>query len=143
MNDKSYNLFTSSNSLSGKPDPVKDCTVTNKTFTAIFVECKPGYDGGLQQSFIIEVFPVSAIDASSGQLATRSQQQQQREEELGEGDIVLDDGHTKKAAPPSPTPSSKASLTSPIARLENRHFPQFSVEGLAPGTAFGLSLIHI
>ena len=38
----------------------------------------------------------------------------------------------------SVAPSSKSSMTSPIARLENRHFPQFSVEGLAPGKAFGM-----
>jgi hypothetical protein len=31
--------------------------VTNKTFTSIFVECTPGYDGGLKQSFVIAVFP--------------------------------------------------------------------------------------
>ena len=49
-------------SSAGKPDPVRDCGVTNKTFTSIHVECKPGYDGGLQQSFVIEVFPVGAVD---------------------------------------------------------------------------------
>ena len=36
--------------------------MTNKTFTSIHVECTPGYDGGLQQSFVIEVFPVGAVD---------------------------------------------------------------------------------
>ena len=36
--------------------------MTNKTFTSIHVECTPGYDGGLQQSFVIEVFPVGAVE---------------------------------------------------------------------------------
>ena len=49
-------------SVAGKPDPVQECGVTNKTFTSIHVECTPGYDGGLQQSFVIEVFPVGAVD---------------------------------------------------------------------------------
>ena len=47
--------------LLGKPDPVKDCQVTNKTFTSIYVECAPGYDGGLKQSFVIAVFPQGLI----------------------------------------------------------------------------------
>ena len=29
-------------------------------------------------------------------------------------------------------------LTSPIVRLENRHFPNFYVENLQSGTAFGM-----
>ena len=51
-----------SSPVAGKPDPVRECGVTNKTFTSIHVECTPGYDGGLQQSFVIEVFPVGAVD---------------------------------------------------------------------------------
>lgn len=110
---------------------MKDCTVTNKTFTAIFVECKPGYDGGLQQSFIIEVFPVSAMGAVVNKATASSGGQSSRPQvevviEADENDDDVFEG------------SPKASLTSPIARLENRHFPQFSVEGLAPGKAFGM-----
>ncbi len=41
---------------------VKDCQVSNKTFTSIYVECLPGYDGGLKQSFVIAVFPQSVYD---------------------------------------------------------------------------------
>ena len=41
---------------------VKDCQVTNKTFTSIYVECSPGYDGGLKQSFVIAVFPQNVYD---------------------------------------------------------------------------------
>jgi len=46
----------------GKPDPVKECVVTNKTFTSIFVECVAGYDGGLKQSFVIAVYPQNVYD---------------------------------------------------------------------------------
>ena len=42
--------------FSGPPDPVSQCNVTNKTFNALFVACKAGYDGGLRQTFIIEVY---------------------------------------------------------------------------------------
>ncbi len=93
--------------------------MTNKTFTSIHVECKPGYDGGLQQSFVIEVFPVGAIDASSGDggasLAAAA---------------MDDDDHDGGRLRPS--------LASPIVRLENRHFPNFYIEELQPGTAFGM-----
>lgn len=61
----SQNFICKSFCAPGKPDPVKDCSVTNKTFTSIHVDCKPGYDGGLLQTFVIEVFPVSAIEAAA------------------------------------------------------------------------------
>ena len=35
---------------------MSQCNVTNKTFNALFVACKAGYDGGLRQTFIIEVY---------------------------------------------------------------------------------------
>lgn len=39
----------------GAPDAVRDCSVTNMTEETLKVECSPGYDGGLQQTFILEV----------------------------------------------------------------------------------------
>ena len=42
----------------GKPDPVKNCTVGNKTFTSVYVECQPGYDGGISQQFVLEIYPM-------------------------------------------------------------------------------------
>lgn len=34
---------------------MENCSVSNQTEDSIMVECSPGYDGGLQQLFILEV----------------------------------------------------------------------------------------
>ena len=39
----------------GPPDSVENCSVSNQTEDSIMVECSPGYDGGLQQLFVLEV----------------------------------------------------------------------------------------
>ncbi|PRD36763.1 UNVERIFIED_CONTAM: hypothetical protein NCL1_07510 [Trichonephila clavipes] len=39
----------------GPPDSVENCSVTNQTEDSMIVECSPGYDGGLQQQFVLEV----------------------------------------------------------------------------------------
>lgn len=109
----------------GKPDPVKDCAVTNKTFSSIFIECKPGYNGGLQQYFIIEVFPMSAID-------TNTLSQYQGTTSKSTSSVTTSSLIETKMA------SSQGRLTSPISTVKNIHFPQFSVEGLNAGTAFGI-----
>ena len=54
--------------FAGKPDPVKNCSVGNKTFTSVFIECQPGYDGGIHQQFVLEIFPFT--DYAGLQLAT-------------------------------------------------------------------------
>ncbi|XP_063992013.1 hemicentin-1-like [Diachasmimorpha longicaudata] len=40
----------------GKPFPVRNCTLANQTYTSVEVKCVPGYDGGLPQKFILEVY---------------------------------------------------------------------------------------
>ncbi|XP_071512423.1 nephrin-like [Panulirus ornatus] len=40
----------------GKPDALENCTLTNETTDTLFVMCLPGYDGGLEQDFTVEVF---------------------------------------------------------------------------------------
>ncbi|XP_044317431.1 uncharacterized protein LOC108043645 isoform X2 [Drosophila rhopaloa] len=39
----------------GEPDPLLNCTVLNQTSTGFQIECIEGFDGGLQQDFIMEV----------------------------------------------------------------------------------------
>ena len=39
----------------GKPDPVHNCTVRNQTYSTLHVTCGSGFDGGLQQRFVMEV----------------------------------------------------------------------------------------
>lgn len=43
----------------GSPDPVRNCSVFNITEDSVKVECAEGYNGGLLQSFILEVFDAS------------------------------------------------------------------------------------
>ncbi|XP_033233833.1 uncharacterized protein side-VIII isoform X1 [Drosophila pseudoobscura] len=40
----------------GEPDPLLNCTVLNQTSTGFQIECIEGFDGGLQQEFIMEVY---------------------------------------------------------------------------------------
>ncbi|XP_037786540.1 nephrin-like [Penaeus monodon] len=40
----------------GHPDPPENCSLFNQTTEALRIRCFPGYDGGLQQRFIIEAF---------------------------------------------------------------------------------------
>ncbi|XP_030763471.1 nephrin-like [Sitophilus oryzae] len=40
----------------GKPFPVKNCTLTNQTSSSIEVYCLAGFDGGLPQHFVLELY---------------------------------------------------------------------------------------
>ncbi|XP_030760739.1 uncharacterized protein LOC115885855 [Sitophilus oryzae] len=40
----------------GKPDALSNCSISNQTTDSLFLECSEGYDGGLQQEFIMEVY---------------------------------------------------------------------------------------
>ncbi|XP_057337299.1 hemicentin-1-like isoform X1 [Microplitis mediator] len=40
----------------GKPSPVRNCTLANQTYTSVEVKCIAGYDGGLPQRFVLEVY---------------------------------------------------------------------------------------
>lgn len=40
----------------GAPDPVRNCTVLNVTEDSMRIECADGYDGGLLQHFVLEVY---------------------------------------------------------------------------------------
>lgn len=39
-----------------KPDPVRNCRLLNASDTQLIVSCEPGYDGGIDQSFQMEVY---------------------------------------------------------------------------------------
>ncbi|CAH2012835.1 unnamed protein product [Acanthoscelides obtectus] len=47
----------------GKPDPPSNCTILNQTSDSLSLECSEGFDGGLRQQFVMEVY-----DAASGRL---------------------------------------------------------------------------
>ncbi|XP_037944821.1 uncharacterized protein LOC119677515 isoform X2 [Teleopsis dalmanni] len=40
----------------GEPDPLVNCTLLNQTSTGFQIECIEGFDGGLMQDFIMEVY---------------------------------------------------------------------------------------
>lgn len=40
----------------GKPDALSNCTVSNQTLNVLQLECIEGFDGGLPQTFEVEVF---------------------------------------------------------------------------------------
>ncbi|XP_062134762.1 uncharacterized protein LOC133844691 isoform X1 [Drosophila sulfurigaster albostrigata] len=40
----------------GEPDPLLNCTLLNQTSSGFQIECIEGFDGGLQQDFIMEVY---------------------------------------------------------------------------------------
>ncbi|GAB6028104.1 hypothetical protein CHUAL_002324 [Chamberlinius hualienensis] len=40
----------------GPPDPVTNCTVFNNTETSFSVKCRPGYNGGLDQRFVLDLY---------------------------------------------------------------------------------------
>ncbi|KAK9695054.1 Immunoglobulin domain [Popillia japonica] len=49
----------------GKPDPLSNCSMLNETAESLQVECCAGFNGGLQQEFIMEVY-----DAQSRKLVS-------------------------------------------------------------------------
>lgn len=42
-------------SLSGRPDQAQNCTITNISMTSLGLKCLEGFNGGLTQSFMLEV----------------------------------------------------------------------------------------
>ncbi|XP_022183583.1 hemicentin-1-like [Myzus persicae] len=56
----------------GKPQSVHNCTVRNNTDGAVDVQCEPGYDGGLQQVFVLEVFSENLDSQADGETLYRN-----------------------------------------------------------------------
>lgn len=42
--------------VSGRPDPPENCTIQNQTADALLVDCDAGFDGGLPQQLVMEVY---------------------------------------------------------------------------------------
>ncbi|KDR10051.1 hypothetical protein L798_00313, partial [Zootermopsis nevadensis] len=46
----------------GKPFPVRNCTLSNQTSSSVEVSCQPGFDGGLPQYFLLELYSADSGD---------------------------------------------------------------------------------
>ena len=46
------------NVIAGKPEPLSNCTILNQTFDMFQIACNEGFDGGLPQDFIVELFEI-------------------------------------------------------------------------------------
>lgn len=44
------------NYITGPPGTLRNCLVTNQTIDSLLVQCEQGYDGGLAQTFHLEVY---------------------------------------------------------------------------------------
>lgn len=61
-----------------RPDPVRNCRLLNASDTQLTVACEPGYDGGVDQSFQMEVYDTRkhelVANVSSNSIGINSQQ---------------------------------------------------------------------
>ncbi|XP_037921192.1 kin of IRRE-like protein 1 [Hermetia illucens] len=49
----------------GRPDQVHNCTLTNISMTSLSIKCTEGFNGGLQQSFMVEVKDMNSQEIKS------------------------------------------------------------------------------
>ncbi|XP_047494024.1 nephrin-like [Penaeus chinensis] len=95
------------------PAPVHNCSVWHNASGAgeVVVACQPGWDGGLPQTFTLEVRKTSSPSSSSS------------------------------SSPGSRASPSSASLGLSLASLTEQDEPHFTVTGLSPGTEYILSVV--
>ncbi|XP_049828933.1 nephrin-like isoform X1 [Schistocerca gregaria] len=55
----------------GKPDDLRNCSIVNQTADSLHVECTEGFDGGLPQEFVMEVYD-AASQALVGNVSSRA-----------------------------------------------------------------------
>ena len=112
--------------------------MTNKTYNSLFVTCIAGYDGGIPQTFVIEVHEQRYYDdfvkkyrdtPGLGGSISSSSTANQGNAYTGYGGMY---SGTTTLSGMTPLPPS------PITRLEMLHEPRFALENLPPGTAFTL-----
>lgn len=45
----------------GKPDSLSNCTLTNLTSSSLTIKCSSGFDGGLKQRFVLEIYEAHSV----------------------------------------------------------------------------------
>lgn len=140
-----------------RPDPVRNCRLVNASDTQLSVACEPGYDGGIEQSFQMEVYDsrkhelvanVSADanatswrlpEVAAGERAIARQQKQRHSQQL-------------QAGAASAAATAAASQQPLEAKLEISQQPQVQLEpetvfvtqaNLRPATDYFLSIYSI
>lgn len=56
MTSSTLSLHTFFLFFSGRPDSLENCSVVNQTSASLMVRCQPGFDGGLSQRYVMEVY---------------------------------------------------------------------------------------
>lgn len=54
-------FFITFNSILGRPFSLQNCTITNQTSDTFNVDCIEGFDGGLPQTFQLELVEVPSL----------------------------------------------------------------------------------
>lgn len=67
-----WSFLFSQITLSGPPQPLRSCSITNHSLTSLVVDCTAGDDGGLKQQFHIEVYATSSSSSSPSSSSTTS-----------------------------------------------------------------------
>ena len=121
----------------GPPDPVVGCKMTNKTYNSLYVMCKAGYNGGVPQTFVIEVHEQRYYDdfVKKYRVNTMSDEFQSSS---GSSDGTPYNGYAGVYSGTTPLGGMTPLPPSPITRLEMLHEPRFALENLPPGTPFTL-----
>lgn len=107
---------------------MENCLVTNYTESSVIIECTPGSDNGLNQSFFVQLFPSSAFSElvrspfhdASGPLLFSLSNHQVKEQPSNQGGSSNNHNNDKSIV--------RNSMSSSI--------PRFSVENLTPGLSY-------
>ena len=124
--------------LIGPPDSVTECKVTNKTFSSLFVACKAGYDGGIPQTFVIEVHEQRYYDDFIKRQREASIDGTTLTSSSSDGNTYSSFGGLHSGTTIGGISGMTPLPPSPISRLEMLHEPRFALENLPPGTGFTL-----
>lgn len=104
-------------SFVGPPEPVHNCTVVNQTEESLTIACQEGYDGGIEQSFHMELHDAEqrTLQGNYSLLST------------GRTQIGSDDESGGSVSGPVDLPASQPAVV-------------MSASGLAPATAYVIAV---
>lgn len=106
----------------------------NKTYNSLFVTCISGYDGGMHQTFVIEVHEQQYYDDFARKYKPTPMDGSASSPKDGHNYNGYGGMYSGTTALGGMTPLPP----SPISHLEMIQEPRFALENLPPGTAFTL-----